>query len=209
MKEIKFEKGGGQVQKTGSAGSAPKNGGVKKAGKQPVDVKLPALSDDMLRTLTTLLKDPNTRENVKGILKNMGWIPSQIQGFIDLQSNKKSQGASSKLRTEVGYKAIGNAKVPKKSDSSHSRNNIDILTDASLSESQRRAALKKANGWTDAQVTLFLKKQVGGTPAKGHLEIGDAYETMGMPREQAYEDYESVSDEEARNYSKRIFGTTK
>ena len=113
MKEIRFEKGGGQVQKTGSAGAAPKNGGVKKAGKQPVDVKLPALSDDMLRTLTTLLKDPNTRENVKGILKNMGWTPSQIQGFIDLQSNKKSQGASSKLRTEVGYKPIGNAPKPK------------------------------------------------------------------------------------------------
>lgn len=125
MKQILFDAGGGKVNRSGAAGkgaNAPKNA-VKESGKGAINMKLPELSDDMVRTLETLLKDPATRNNVIEILKNKGWSKDQIDGFMNLQTKKKPQGAKSTVNAKEigGFIKIANPPKPKKTQP---KNNI-------------------------------------------------------------------------------------
>ena len=118
MKQILFDSGGGKVNRSGAAG---KGVNVSKStsqgnGKGAINMQLPDLSDDMVRTLETLLKNPATKNNVKDILKNKGWSEKQITAFIELQTKKKPQGAKSTVNPKEigGFIKISNAPVPKK-----------------------------------------------------------------------------------------------
>ena len=118
MKQILFDAGGGKVNRSGAAGNSAnvQRNTANAKNKGTINMKLPDLSDDMVRTLETLLKNPKTKENAKGILQNMGWSEKQINAFVDLQTKKKSQGAKSTVNVKEigGFIKIANAPKPKK-----------------------------------------------------------------------------------------------
>lgn len=137
MKQIRFDNSGGNVRKTGSTGASSKSFDSKKAqASKNVNVKLPPLSDDMLRTINSLMKDPNTRENVKMILKNVGWSEEQISSFIKQQSSRKSQGANdSRARELGGYRTIVDntgLSAPKKKPKAELPQNADVRLKSKL-----------------------------------------------------------------------------
>ena len=97
MKHVQFGDGGGQIRKTDSTGpteSTFQSSETAKQGKPTVDVKLPPLSDQDLLNIQNLLNSPDAkvRRSVNSILNSYGWTAEQIEAFINLQNNKKSQG---------------------------------------------------------------------------------------------------------------------
>ena len=125
MKQILFDAGGGKVNRSGAAGNSAnvQRNTANAKNKGTINMKLPDLSDDMVRTLETLLNNPKTKENAKGILQNLGWSEKQINAFVDLQTKKKSQGAKSTVNAKEigGFIKIANPPKPKKTQP---KNNI-------------------------------------------------------------------------------------